>query len=161
MTLAETLLSKLNEWAPTGPGRHSWSHPLGEGGWALHLTADRVDSLGCLLWEMILTRNAAEPIASSALRAVAEKVADRATGLLEPLHLVELDETRCEALLRSEAPSKRGAALNYYEVLMSSGNKIIVRRFVNNPEKSRRREQTAFVLTHEAVAKLVDDLTRE
>jgi hypothetical protein len=88
------------------------------------------------------------------------RVAEQATGLLEPLHFVELDETRREALLRSESPTRRGPALAYYEVLMSAGQKITVRRYTNNPDKSRRREQAAFVLTHEAVAKLVDDLVR-
>ncbi len=160
MTLAETLLAKLSEWEPTGPGRHSWSHSLGESGWVLNLTADRVDSLGCLLWEMVLNRNA-EPISNAELRTKAENAATRATGLLEPLKLVELDEMRSEALLRSETPTKRGSALGYYEVLMGGGQKIAIRRYANNPEKSQRREQIAFALTHEAVAKLVDDLVRE
>jgi hypothetical protein len=153
MTLAEALLPKLSEWTPTGPGRHSWSHSLGESGWVLNIAADRVDSLGCLLWEIVLVRNG-QAIDNATLKA-------RATGLLEPLHFVELDETRCEALLRSESPTKRGPALAYYEVLMAAGQKITVRRYTNNPDKSRRREQAAFVLTHEAVAKLVDDLIRD
>lgn len=160
MTLSETLLSKLSEWTPTGPGRHSWSYPLGDSGWVLNMAADRVDSLGCQIWELLLTRSG-EPIPNAALKVKAENAATRATGLLEPLHFIELDETRCEALLRSETPAKRGQALAYYEVLMSGGLKIVVRRYVNNPEKARQREQTAFVLTHEAVAKLVDDLVRE
>ena len=160
MTLAETLLSQLNEWTPTGPGRHSWSHSLGESGWVLNIAADRVDSLGCLLWEMLLVRNG-DAIDNTTLRARAVRVAEQATGLLEPLHFVELDETRCEALLRSESPTRRGLGLAYYEVLMSAGQKITVRRFTNNPDKSSRREQAAFVLTHEAVAKLVDDLVRD
>ena len=160
MMLAETLLSKLNEWTPTGPGRHSWSNSLGESGWLLNLTADRVDTLGCLVWEMQLTRTA-DPMANATLKAQAERVAQRATGLLESLHFIELDETRHEALLRSESPSRRGDALAYYEVLMAAGQRITVRRYGNNPHKSSRREQVAFALTHEAIAKLVEDLVRE
>lgn len=160
MTLSELLLPKLNEWTPTGPGRHSWSLSLGETGWAVNLSADRVDSLGCQIWELLLTRNG-DGIPNAMLKVQAENAVKRATGLLEPLHFVELDETRREALLRSEAPTKRGQARAYYEVLMHAGQRITVRRFVSNPEKSRRREQTAFVLTHEAIAKLVDDLVRE
>jgi hypothetical protein len=159
MTLSETLLSKLSEWSPTGPGRHSWSHST-ESGWVLYLTADKVDSLGCQIWEMLLTRNV-DPITSPELKMQAEKAATRATGLLEPLHFIELDETRREALLRSGSPAKRGSALAYYEVMMAAGQKISIRRYTNNPQKSPRREQTSFVLTHEAVAKLIDDLVRE
>lgn len=159
MTLSETLLSKLNEWTPPGPGRHSWAQPLGENGWILNLTADRVDSLGCQIWEMLLTRSA-DAISNADIKACADKAAARATGLLEPLHFIELDETRREALLRSESPAKRGTALAYYEVVLSAGQKILVRRYSKNPQSSRR-EQTAFVLTHEAIAKLVDDLIRD
>jgi hypothetical protein len=157
MTLAETLLPKLNEWTPTGPGRHSWSHSLGDSGWVLSIAADRVDSLGCLLWEMVLLRNG-DVTDNATLKARAVRIAERATGLLEPILFVELDETRCEALLRSESPTKRGPALAYYDIVMTAGQKITVRRFSNNPDKSRRREQMAFALTHEAIAKLVDDL---
>ena len=161
MTLAETLLPKLSEWTPTGPGRHSWSQSLGDCGWVVHLTADRVDSLGCLNWEISLVRAGAEPIANAALKVHAENITNRATGLLEPLYFVELDETRCEALLRSETPTIRGAARAYYEVILTAGQKITFRRFVNNPAKSPKREQMAFALTHEVIAKLVDDLVRD
>ena len=56
MTLAETLLPKLSEWRPAGDGRHSWGSTFPAEGWTVRLTADRADSLACLLWEMSLTR---------------------------------------------------------------------------------------------------------
>lgn len=161
MTIAELLLPKLSEWEPAGTGRHHWAQTLADTGWTLNLAADRVDTLGCLLWELTLKRDErAEPVANAILKSQALKAADRATGLMEPLHFLELDEFRSEALLRSESPAKRGESLSYYEALMTAGQQIAVRRYKVNPEKAGRREQVAFPLTHEAIAKLADDLVR-
>jgi hypothetical protein len=158
MTLAEALLPKLSEWGPP-PGRQQWAQPLAATGWALNLTADRVDSLGCLLWEVALTRSGAEPVGNAALKQRAEAIAKRATGLLEPLRFIELDELRGEALLRSDSPSQRTASLAYYELVMT-GNRMLLRRYQRSADKSRR-EQVAFALTLEAIAKLADDLARD
>jgi hypothetical protein len=159
MTVAEMLLPKLNDWEPAGPDRQYWSSPIADLGWSLHLAANRVDTLGCLLWEATLTRTTDAADSNAALKKRAERVAERATGLMEPLYFIELDEVRGVALLRSETPAQRGAVLSYYEMLMTS-REIVLRRFQIDPEK-RGRVQTAFALTHEAIAKLVDDLVRE
>jgi len=162
MKIAETLLPKLSEWESNGPERQHWSGALPKTGWSLHLAADRVDTLGCLLWEATLTRaDSTQPKTNVALKEQALKVADRATGLMESLHFVELDEPRGVALLRSEAPAKRGDRLSYYEVLMTGGLHIVVRRFQLDGDKGGKRVQVAFAMTHEAIAKLVDDLVRE
>src|SRR6516162_8025734 len=100
MTLTERLLPKLSEWRPAGAGRHSWSAAPPEDGWTVHLTADRADTLSCLVWELTLSRTGAAPEGLT-LKGWAEGVAGRATGLLEPLKLLEVDEARNEALLRS------------------------------------------------------------
>ena len=160
MKIAETLLPKLNEWESAGPGRQCWAQPLADTGWALNLTADRVDSLGCLLWELTLTRLDAAPFANAVLQRQANTAADRVTGLMEPLRVVEFDDLRNEALLRSEAPAQRSESLAYYEALLSGGRQIVLRRFQRSTQKNHR-EQVAFALTHEAIAKLVDDLIRE
>jgi hypothetical protein len=160
MTIAETLLPKLNEWEAAGPDRQFLALPVGATGWALNLSADRVDTLGCRVWEIFLTRVQTEPMANADLKRQAQAVAERATGLMEPLHFIELDELRGEALLRSESPAKGADALAYYEVLMTGGRRITMRRFRRSLEKGPR-EQVSFALTHEAIAKLVDDLVRE
>jgi len=158
MTIAETLLPKLNEWAPEGADRHHLVQPVAETGWTVDLSADRVDTLGCLLWEISLARDGG-PVANADLKRQALAVAERATGVMEPLHFIELDELRGEALLRSESPAKRGTSLAYYEVLMTGGQRVSMRRYERAVDKSRRK-QVAFVLTHEAIAKLIDDLIR-
>src|SRR5262245_61901718 len=99
MTLAETLLPKVSEWRPAGPGRHSWAKAFPEHGWAVSLAADRADSLSCLVWELTVQR--ADGAARPELRPWAERVAARVTGLMEPLRLLEVDAGRGEAVLRS------------------------------------------------------------
>lgn len=157
MTLTESLLPKLSEWRPAGDGRHSWGGSFPTAGWTVQLTADKTDSLSCLVWELALARTGDAP-AGFTLRAWAEGVAQRVAGLLEPLKLIEVDETRGEALLRSAAPAKKGDRVAYYEVRLHALGRADVRRFSASRTESNR-EQIAFALTHEVVAKLVGDIT--
>jgi hypothetical protein len=108
------------------------------------------------VWELILTRTGDAPEGLT-LKAWAADVADRVTGLLEPLKLVEVDDARGEALLRSEAPAQKGARVAYYEVRLFGPGRAVVRRFTASRTESGR-EQTAFALTHEVLAKLAGDI---
>jgi hypothetical protein len=157
MTLAEKLLPRLSEWRPAGAGRHTWTETAG--GWAVHLAADKADSLSCLVWELTLARVGDAP-AGLTVRDWAAGVADRATGLLEPLGRYEVDTTRDEAVLRSEAPSTRGGKLGYYEVHLFGTARAVVRRFAAD-KATPGREQVAFALTHEVLAKLAGDIAGE
>ena len=154
MTLSETLLPKLSEWQPAGAGRHSMTHSAR--GWTVGLTAEKADSLSCLVWELALqpTEPAAEPFG---LKAWAAGVASRVTGLVEPLTVHEIDNTRGEALLRSTSPSARADALAYYEVSLNTSGRAVVRRF-NGSKAKPGREQVPFALTHEVLAKLAGDV---
>jgi hypothetical protein len=156
MTLAERLLPRLNDWKPAGDGRHSTSESFPEAGWTVQLCADKADSLSCLVWELALTRTT-EPPAGMTLKSWAEAVAVRVTGLMEPLKVHEVDDTRSEAVLRSEAPAKKGDALAYYEVRLHGRGKAVVRRFKAS-KAAAGREQVAFALTHEVIAKLAGDV---
>lgn len=156
MTLAESLLPKLSDWRPAGDGRHSWSEALPATGWTVQLAADKADTLSCLVWELTLTRTA-EPPAGLTLKAWAEGVAARVAGLMEPLTVHEVDATSDEAVLRSTSPAKRGEALAYYEVRLHGLGKAVVRRF-QATKATTGREQVAFALTHEALAKFAGDV---
>jgi hypothetical protein len=156
MTLAENLLPRLSDWRPAGDGRHSWSESLPALGWTVQLAADKTDTLSCLVWELTLTRTA-EPPAGLTLKGWAEAVAVRVGGLMEPLAVHEVDVTRDEAVLRSTSPAKRGEALSYYEVRLTGLGKAVVRRF-RATKATPGREQVAFALTHEALAKLAGDV---
>jgi len=156
MTLTESLLPKLSEWRPAGGGRHSWAASFPDAGWTVRVAADRADTLSCLVWELTLGRTG-EPPAGLTLKAWAAAVADRVTGLLEPLKVYEVDEARNEAILRSEAPAKKGEALAYYEVRLGGLTSAAARRYTGSKTASSRT-QVAFALTHEALAKLAGDI---
>ena len=102
---------------------------------------------------------AAPPGASVDLKVRAEQVAGRVTGLLETLCLVEVDLGRNVALLRSEQPGQRGDERFYYEVLLEGDGGSALRRYQTPRPGEPRRQQVAFTLTHEALAKLVGDLS--
>jgi hypothetical protein len=157
MTLAETLQGKLADWHPAGEGRHSWSENFPEAGWAVGLAADRTDTVGCLAWELTLARTADAP-AGLTLQGWADGIAGRVRGLLEDLKVVEVDDTRNEALLRSDGPTARGDAVLYYEVHLRGLSHATVRRYKGSRSAGGRREQVAFALTHEVLAKLVEDI---
>jgi hypothetical protein len=156
MTLDAALLEKLANWRPDN-GRQTLTEHDPASGWTAAVTAECADLVGCRLWEVHLTRST--PLAGADLRARAEAVAGRVTGLLEPLRLVEVDAERQVALLRSGPPTARGDDLFYYEVLLQGGGAASVRRYQGSCETLSRRQQISFTLTHEVLAKLVADLT--
>ncbi len=153
MTLDELVLPRLADWHPPA-GRQTLNLP-GEGsGWAVAVTADRHDELGSLLWDVALRRTGP---ALADLAGWARRVAERVTGLLEPLKVVEIDAQRNEALLRSDEPAHRKEQLFYYEVLLHPARGATVRRF-QAAQGPGRREQVLFALTNESLAKLLGDL---
>ncbi len=159
MTLVNTILQRLAEWRP-GPGRHSLTVPDPGDGWSASVTADRVEEVGCLVWEMSVSRTAELAADEKAVRAWADRVAGRATGLLESLKVLEIDAGRREALLRSEEPARNGDEVFYYEVRLRGLGTASVRRF-RASKQAAGREQVAFAVTREALAKLAADLAAE
>ncbi len=157
MTLVDTLQARLAEWRPAGEGRHSWSETFPDAGWAVGLAADRTDSLGCLVWELSLARTG-EPPATLTLKGWAEGIAARVSGLMETLKVLEVDETRQEAILRSDGPTVKGDDRLYYEVRLHGLTHATIRRFKGNVSAGSRREQVAYALTHEVLAKLAADI---
>jgi hypothetical protein len=156
MTLAETLLAKIAKWRPDS-GRQTLDVVHPESGWAVAVDSGQVEILGCRLWEVGLRRLQRAAVAD--LRARAEQVAERVTGLLEPLRLVEVDAGRGLAQLRSDQPGNWGDGQFYYEILLQADGGATVRRYQAPTADQPRRRQVPFTLTHEALAKLVADLT--
>jgi hypothetical protein len=161
MTLAETLLPKLADWRPAGEGRHGIAIGLPEHGWTVQLTAERVDTVGSRLIEVEIARTTPVPEDAAALEAHARRAAGRVTGLLEPLRLVEIDREHHVALLRSDAPANKADGVNYYEVRFQGRNRVTLARFQATKGSPAQRKSIPFALTHEALAKVVDDLVRE
>ncbi len=154
MTLANQVQESLSSWRPEGAGRHSWSHAAD--GWAVHLAADHNDAIAALVWEMTLIRTGDAP--NRTVKQWAEKIAASASGLMEDLKVIEVDAERNEAILRSDEPSRKGPLAAYYEVMLHGINKAFVRRFQADTKAGTRRNQVAFAITHEVLAKLAEDI---
>jgi hypothetical protein len=153
MNLDVQLLEKLVKWRPEGRAALEASGD----GWSAAVAADCVEVVGCRLWELSLRRTGETPAVE--LQARAEQVCQRVTGLLEPLRLVEVDAQSNTALLRSEQPGQVGGDRFYYEVLLHGDGGSVLRRYQTPQAGQPRRQQVAFALTHETLAKLVRDLT--
>lgn len=160
MTLSETLLQKLSNWQPVGTGRHVLATTEEASGWTALVSADRVDSMGCLVRELTLQRKTGGPVGAD-LRTWAERIAARVGGLPEALKVIEVDVNRNEALLRSQEPTRRGEQLLYYEVLVKGTGEVMLRRYQASQVPGSHRQQTPFALTHEFLAKLAGRLTGE
>jgi hypothetical protein len=155
MTLDTTLLLKLADWRPEDyPQTLDVVDP--EAGWAISLTAECVDQVGCRLQELQLRPPGDLPVGDLAGRA--GQVASRVTGLLERLRVVEVDTAGGTALLRSDEPGTWGG-LCYYEVLLRGDGAATVSRYRAPHAGLPCRQQVPFALTYEALAKLVRDLT--
>jgi|RhiMethySRZTD1v2_1073278.scaffolds.fasta_scaffold295410_2 hypothetical protein len=161
MTLAETLLQKLADWRPAGEGRHAVGLSLPDHGWTVRLTADRVDTLSCALTEVEAERATPLPDDDKLLEAHARRAAGRVTGLLEPVRLIEIDRVRHIALVRSDSPPEKDGSVHFYEITFCGRNRVKVERFKAAKQSPAKRESIRFVLTHEVLAKLVDDLVRD
>ena len=157
MTLEETLLQKLAEFRPQGSDRQNLAVSDDETGCSITLSIDRNDDLSCALWEM--SQRSRSPLSERGLdlKRWADKVAGQVRGLLEPLRVIEIDDRRDEALIRSDEPTARKDERYYYELRLDGSGSALVRRYCGTTEVGRRR-QVAFTLTHEAVAKLAADL---
>jgi hypothetical protein len=156
MTLDELLQRKLAEWRPDSAGQTLHiDHPAS--GWKAAVSAERVETLGCRLREVVLTRSA--PLAAvGTLADQASRIADRVTGLLEPLRLVEVDVEHGLAQLRSDSPARRGESVQYYEVLRHADGTTRLGRFEAQPGTADKRNPIPFTLTHEALAQVVAGL---
>jgi hypothetical protein len=151
MTLENTLLQKLSEWqAPAG---RQELH-VATAGWRATVIADRSDALGCLLWELNLQR---EGTADVDIQSWAANVAERVTGLIQPLKVIEVDQLRKEAQLRSDIPSVRGDKRCYHELILSALGRAVLRRF-QSASGETGRSQMVFAITHEALARLAGDV---
>jgi|YNPBryunderm2012_1023409.scaffolds.fasta_scaffold35660_2 hypothetical protein len=157
MIPAELLQAKLADWRPVGAGRHHWSEHFSTAGWTMHLTADACDSLGCRLWELRLQAHSDTPHAP--LSVWAQRIANQVSGLMEPLKLLEVDESRQEAILRSVAPSQHGQKRSFYELKLAGKGTASLQRFTVSPETGHQRQAVPFTLTHEVLAKLIADIT--
>ena len=95
MTLGNIVRQKLSE-TPAASARHELMAADEAGGWTVYLTAERRDAWTTVAWEVSLRR----PAATGDLASWAERIAQRSSGLLESLRVVEVDRTRVRELCK-------------------------------------------------------------
>jgi hypothetical protein len=153
--IAETQLSLgTNALVPLLVGQPTTLIVNRESGAQVELFAEMTETLGGRYREIRVSRSGF--VATVSLQSAAETLADRVTGLLEPLRLVEVDAEQGVALLRSESPAVADQARCYYEVLCKTDGSVSLKRW--QAEGTMKRQAIAFTLTHDALAKLVNDL---
>ena len=128
-----------------------------DGSQQLTLVLELATPIGVRCQNLEFSLPSSEPRPISALRRWAERVAARATYLMEPLKVVEADSTVGEVLLRSEGPTARNGRRAFYEVRIRSAGTLGIAR-VAFDESTRRREPESFTLTREVLERLVDDV---
>ena len=123
----------------------------------LTLEIAALDSVGVALDSLEYQATDRKDWAPQALNAWGERLSRRLTYLMEPVQVLEVDGGLGQVLLRSQTPSARGAAMNYYEIRLDRGGSCVVERIAYDPAE-RRRRRTRCQLTLEAVERLADDL---
>jgi hypothetical protein len=155
MTLGESLHKSLSDRPAGAAGPHECAATAN--GWTATARADTIDTIGARLTGLDLTRSAPAPDGTT-LGGWADGVAKRATGLLERLKVHEVDATHDTAVLRSDAPTVKGGVAGYYEVVLTGTDRASVSRYQADRAAGTPREPVPFTLTHDAIAKLADDI---
>jgi hypothetical protein len=150
MSLNETILRQLDDWRPAD-GRATLDIADKDSGSSVQVTADRNDELGTMAWELSIRRPAQS---SETVRTWADRCAER-VGALDPLKVLEIDQSRDEGMLRSAKPSRRGDKQFYYELMLKGTTDAKLRRFQT---RGAKREQVGFPITHEALGRVVDEI---
>jgi hypothetical protein len=155
MTLETTLLQRVPEWRPAPHERASLTFAEQDGPWCARLVADRCDELGIALWELRVDRLAAPLALNDAQLSTWAKSIVESPPLLDPLSIIEIDKTRGNVQIRSEAPTVRNEGKLYYELLLSRAGQASIRRYEAGPES---RTEIPFTMTHESLARLATQL---
>jgi len=114
------------------------------------------EQVGVVLSELRLEVDGLPQTPSAVARWAAE-IQRRVGYLLEPLALLETDAETAEALIRSQPPQQNGTERRYYEMRLASTGTASLRRF-SGVQGASPRERLDLQLTHEVLARLVDDV---
>ncbi len=110
------------------------------------------DRLGCLLERLELQHTKGQP-----LRIAPPAIADTITYLGESLRVIETEEARGRAILRSGRPIVRGGKPEYFEVILDPTPGLTLSRYAYDSERGER-VAIAAPLTRQALERLVEDL---
>lgn len=131
------------------------------GGVSLSVDLLSVEALGVSCEELRLEVPALSAATMDVLKKWGDGLCKRVTYLLENLAPLEYDATSNELLIRSTSPDQTTpGTTKYYEVLLSShgAGRFSLRRF-RNDAANPGRIPVPIQVTHEQLAKLINDLT--
>ena len=92
------------------------------------------------------------------LQAASQALCQRVTYLLEPISPIEIDATGCVVQMRSNPPQRDDNGLKYYELTLRQGGSVSLYRYEKQPGNARA--VVSATLTHEVLARLVDDFNQ-
>jgi hypothetical protein len=121
----------------------------------LHLTA--AGAVGLAFDALEFTAADRAERSPEALRAWADRLADRLTYLMEPLAVLEHDLGSGELVLRSQTPTARDGRRTFYEVRLRRDGTMRLGR-VAFDDSARTRTPAPCRMTVEALERLADDL---
>lgn len=154
MSNNNSLLKTLNELQAQG----SFPQRMLVRDTAIAATAEmEVHQLDRLSIELSMLRVTPEKNMSDTLKTRAETLARKVTGLMEKLNAIEIDDIKGEAMLRSDTPAAQDAQRMYYELMLNKQGATTLKRYQGSTINAQRKE-IPFVLTREALAKLITDL---
>lgn len=154
MTLDARLVQKLNDLPPLQGQRQHLEFAFPGLAGRVALDVETLEQLGGALWELTVEPETAP---TRPLLDHTRALAARLTGLLEPVALLECDAPRGVALLRSAQPLRQEQNVLYYELLVRADGHATLRRYTA-AARATTRQQVPFVLTKEALAKIIADL---
>jgi hypothetical protein len=154
MSHTNSLMKTLNELKASGafPQRLLMRDPSVAA--TVEMDVHKLDSLSI---QLSLLRVSPEATTKVVLKEKAADLALRITGLLEKLSVIEIDDNRGEALLRSNSPAVNEEERLYYELIADRQGTATLHRYQGSMLNSKRKE-VPFILTREALAKLITDL---
>jgi hypothetical protein len=121
----------------------------------LHLTA--LDTVGLAFTALEFTTTSRTDWTSQALKDWGDRLSSRATYLMEPLKVLEIDAAGGEVQIRSQSLTPRAERRGYYEVRLFAQGILRMERFVLD-EATRQRRPAPCQLTREVLERLADDI---
>lgn len=147
-------LAGLKGTAPDVPKTVGWSAGLGP---AVEVDFIAVDSLSCAFRELRVTADEFRDGPFDRLKTWAENLCRAVTYLLEHIGPLEADADAQTVLVRSTPPTRQPDRTTFYEMLVKAPGVLSLRRYTR-PADNAERASCDIQVTHEVLAKLVQDI---
>ena len=117
------------------------------------VVVEDADRLGLLAGPVAARREGGRP---ASVGAQAQEAVRQLDYLQEPLAVIESEERKGRAILRSALPRTAGGGREYNEAVLDGGSAITIRRY--RAEQGSRRRPVPSNLSRETLGRLADDL---